>query len=132
MKCHKERLIWCSIDKLPECITGIFILLAQQEESGSGFLPPCPPACELLKQLLRARVSSSTLLHAGLKRFLLWGSSGFPHQMDGKCSLWPAELHYLVYCRLVSREQLLRNALCPHPRFLGGEFVGLFCKIIPR
>lgn len=79
-------------------------------------------------------------LHEGLhtithwvKGFLLWGSSEFPHQMAGRPSLWPAELHCLVCCHIVSRAKLPRNALHPHySYFLRGGFIGLFGKIVLR
>lgn len=62
-----------------------------------------------------------------VKGFLLWGSSEFPCQMDGRPSLWPAEHHYFVCCCIVSREQLPGDALRPHcSHLLRGGFRGLF------
>lgn len=125
----ERHLYCCIIDKLPERISGILFLPAPPEESGSGFLPPCPPACELLKQFVCVCVPTIT---CWVKRFLLQGLSECPHQMDENCSLCPAELHYLVYCCTLAREQQRPGrALCPYPHFLGGGFKGLLGKIIP-
>lgn len=115
--------LWCSIDKLPEYTTGIFVLLASTKSR--WYLMP---ACLWIASLIAVHVGGVPhTIACCVKGFLLWGSSGFPCQMDGRPSLWPAEHHCFVRCRIVSREQLPGDALCPHcSHFLRGGFIGLF------
>lgn len=67
----------------------------------------------------------ATPLPAGLK-----GSHSGTPQMERKHSQSLAQLCYLVDGHTVSKVKLPLNALWPHTHFLGGGFMGLFCRII--